>query len=934
MDRLARNQQRRDFLNHLVQRGMRVERTERQDVFVVIDAEGRKGQVAFADDGAITTTTANGLSAARWFEPLGNLRRVVDQAGNDVRTSYNGKNVSIDFGGGRAFALRHDPFGLLTAAEFPGGARSSIDWDATGGEVITDRAGYRSQRLRDDHGNQIGAIDSNGGHYLFSESAGAYVERVSPGGRTDRFVLNADGQLAGWLVNGEEIVRASGQSVPGMPAHISWRDGRWAEYAAEEGHITAARGPNGEIRLEHDSAGRLVADIQNGMTVRYSLDRTGLLTTIALPDGERIGFGYDASAQLQAVVDWSGNVTRIAWAPSGQIAAIAHPNGVSTDIQSDNIGRVVAQRTRAAQGLKSEARYTYDDLDRLVSAEMDGTQVQYRYDAIDRLTEVASSDPALRDVWQLDAMGNRRIDNGRPNAVDADCRISGNGPDALAYDSLGRVAQMTLPNGRQARLTHDGRGQLVRIDFADGGLAEYGYDPFGRRVWKRVNGRVTRYLWTGTTLASEIRDAGPGWTRRDYLFIPGLYYPLAMRLDGRIVRLHCDQRGAPQAATGEQGELLWQARLKAFGEALVDVAQIDQPWRLPGQYCDEESGLHYNLARHYDPRLGRYLSQDPLFDPVNRGNPYLYAGGDPLGKVDPTGEIAPLLAAALIGAAAGAVIGAAIKVYETRGQEWNADRWKQIGKAALVGGVVGAVGGFTGGALLAAAGGGAATIGAVMAVGAAEGAVTSVVQDCAEAVAFDKVVSAEQMLKNMAVGAGIGAVTAGMGGLVSKYARRLKFLSTYRGKTALKTVPTSGKPIVSHPEKTTTILGTYKDDTARILEEIDYPKTNEFGPNEGGFNVLNVTKDVEAKYTNHPNGWDGDRFWKDQNEPFLRQAMERGDNITLATPRNEMVAPKFDKAGNEITSGFDREQIFLRDNAEKYGYVWDDVTNSYIKRWP
>nr|WP_319937977.1 RHS repeat-associated core domain-containing protein [Sphingomonas sp. S2-65] len=28
------------------------------------------------------------------------------------------------------------------------------------------------------------------------------------------------------------------------------------------------------------------------------------------------------------------------------------------------------------------------------------------------------------------------------------------------------------------------------------------------------------------------------------------------------------------------------------------------PLRLPGQYCDAETGLHYNRFRYYDPALG------------------------------------------------------------------------------------------------------------------------------------------------------------------------------------------------------------------------------------------------------------------------------------------------------------------------------------------
>lgn len=37
-----------------------------------------------------------------------------------------------------------------------------------------------------------------------------------------------------------------------------------------------------------------------------------------------------------------------------------------------------------------------------------------------------------------------------------------------------------------------------------------------------------------------------------------------------------------------------------------------QPYRLPGQQCDEESGLYYNRHRYYDPLQGRYITQDPI----------------------------------------------------------------------------------------------------------------------------------------------------------------------------------------------------------------------------------------------------------------------------------------------------------------------------------
>ena len=593
----------------------------------------------------------------------------------------------------------------------------------------------------------------------------------------NRFVLDGAGGLSAWLVNGAEVARASGQSLPGLPARITYADGRWAEYATADGRIVAGRGLGSEVRLEHDAAGRLAGDEQNGIAIRYQRDRTGLLTGIALPDDERIGFSYDGTGLLQAVTDWDGQPTRVAWSNSGQLARVSHANGIESQIESDPLARITALRVQGLGGaVLHEGRYDYDQLDRLVAAEQDGAQLRYAYDGVDRLTAARASDPALDESWTLDPLGNRLVANGCAFAADADNRVSGQGREAIAWDALGRASELELPNGRCARLTHDGRGQLVRIDFAGGGLAEYGYDAFGRRTWKRVDGRSTRYLWAGPTLASELRDPGPGWTRRDHLFLPDLYYPLAMRVDGRTVRLHCDRRGAVVAATGADGELLWRARLKAFGEALIDVAQIEQPWRLANQYCDEESGLHYNLARHYHPGLGRYLSEDPLLDPATRGNWYQYAAGDPLGRADPTGEfvIPAVLIAMAIGAVVGAAITAGIKAYETRGQEWNADRWKQIGVAAAVGGVGGAVGGGAGALAVGALGlAGAVGVGAVLG-GAIDGGISTVAQTCTEAAMYGRAIDGGQLLHDTAIGIGIGALTAGIGAKLAQRAAAAK----------------------------------------------------------------------------------------------------------------------------------------------------------------
>ena len=57
--------------------------------------------------------------------------------------------------------------------------------------------------------------------------------------------------------------------------------------------------------------------------------------------------------------------------------------------------------------------------------------------------------------------------------------------------------------------------------------------------------------------------------------------------------------------------------------------------RFQGQWYDEESGLHYNFHRYYDPQTGRYISNDPI-GLAGGFNTYGYVH-NPLAWADPFG---------------------------------------------------------------------------------------------------------------------------------------------------------------------------------------------------------------------------------------------------------------------------------------------------------
>ena len=70
-------------------------------------------------------------------------------------------------------------------------------------------------------------------------------------------------------------------------------------------------------------------------------------------------------------------------------------------------------------------------------------------------------------------------------------------------------------------------------------------------------------------------------------------------------------------------------------------------FRLPGQQYDREPGLYYNRHRYYNPRLGRYIIQDPI-GLAGELNPYTYPL-NPVTEVDPLGLWAFAITAILEG---------------------------------------------------------------------------------------------------------------------------------------------------------------------------------------------------------------------------------------------------------------------------------------------
>ena len=96
-----------------------------------------------------------------------------------------------------------------------------------------------------------------------------------------------------------------------------------------------------------------------------------------------------------------------------------------------------------------------------------------------------------------------------------------------------------------------------------------------------------------------------------------------------------DHLGSTRVVVDAEGNAVARYEYAPHGETTVagdDGAKVQ--YRYTGHPYDEAQEIYETPARGYDPTLGRFLSVDPQRQDAS---PYVYAGNNPVGYLDPTG---------------------------------------------------------------------------------------------------------------------------------------------------------------------------------------------------------------------------------------------------------------------------------------------------------
>lgn len=206
---------------------------------------------------------------------------------------------------------------------------------------------------------------------------------------------------------------------------------------------------------------------------------------------------------------------------------------------------------------------------------------------------------------------------------------------AFAYDPAGAETARYFPGGAGVQQTRDANGNVVRASVV--GAVHAGARP-GQR-------------WDGDDLIEETVErratdvaAETPFTlveRRRYAYSPHSETPIAQAIDSESSAgawryfLHREGAPIPLALVRADGTVEEAFETEAYGRVIAGDAAATRS-RFAGHWCDQETGLHYNRWRYFDPATGTYLSPEPL-GLLGGLESYGYASGRPLALVDRDG---------------------------------------------------------------------------------------------------------------------------------------------------------------------------------------------------------------------------------------------------------------------------------------------------------
>lgn len=739
----------------------------------------------------LSQTDANGNTTKYTYSPVGNLLSVTSPEGGTVTYTYNalGQVVTETDAMGNTITYEYDALGQMTSVTDAGGGKTAFTYTPNGKiATVTDADGNKTEYKYDACGNLTQAIAPDGTitAYEYDVMNNQIKECLATSGKPVCATLwqyDKKGRVVREInaVSGEKVYTYDGEDniitiadeeqqttevrydLNSRPVSMRYSDGKEAHFRYNKrGELIELTDWNGTAVMEYGLTGRLGAVTDhNGRKTGYAYDAAGNITGITYPDASEVRYFFDKNNRMTKVMDAEGGSTQYNYDAAGNILSILQP-GNSTAFTYNAKGLPVKIQRRFDDGTSMEENLAYDAMGRILQSDRKGSSpefvknIAYSYTPLGQLS--SCRDGQNVETYGYDMLGNRSYKE-----------VNGVRKAAYQYNELSQLVAKT-ENGRQYSYGYDRRGNLTEEKCGDRLIRQYLYDATGHMcLGKNLESREeTEYgynaLYMRVKSVQKLKDRigsyrshaantgagfqpytiretsyvtdflsgtnnelmayekgfgavktvfGQGYERLNQKVLPDQDGPQTLRKaiaasGGGKVWFQSDLYGSPLFAANEQGDVQRFAQRSVWGELRlpqqedINAAGMENNLRFTSFCFDPAVGVYFAHARFYDAGQGRMFGRDP----IKRGvNAYPYCDNDPVNHVDPTGEIPTILAGGLIGGAVGAFggfVGSAVSQY-TSGEKFSVK--KAIGSAAngaivgaargaMVGSGIGAVGAF------------------------------------------------------------------------------------------------------------------------------------------------------------------------------------------------------------------------------------------------
>jgi RHS repeat-associated protein len=641
----------------------------RHDVTSMTDPLGRITTYGYTGDELTSITETHGSDSVDTnygYNPHGDLTSFTDPDGNTWHYGYDdaGNRTSQTAPGGEQTTWGYDANEYLTSTTSPGNHTTTYTNNPYGQPTeILDPLGHDTHASYDAAGNVTSETDPDG--HTTGSTYDADSERTQitqPDGTTLSTSYTSDGQVAtqtdgagrttsyqyntvGELVSSKDpLNRTTSYSydpagklttttdAQGRTTTLRYNQAQVSQVSYSDGTPAAAFGYDGDgertsmsdgsgwTSYNHDPLGRLSSITDgNGHTIGYGRDPNGNVTSITYPNGKTVDRQFDTDGRLTGVTDWLGNTTSFAYDTDSNLTTTTFPEPTQdTDSYGYNsAGQLDSVQIDRASSPLASLSYTLD-ADGLVTG-----------DTETGLPHVSGQ--ADRDYGYDNANNLTQLDGSNGYTYDQANELTSSPTQNFNYDQSGeRTSATPIDGGDATTYAYDQSGRLSTYTPVQGDPTNFAYDGDGLRTSSTQGDTTTSFTWDQTSgLPLMLSDS-----TNSYIYGPGGLPVEQIDNDNRPSYLHHDQLGSTRLITNSAGSLTGAISYDPYGASAAESGAATTPLGYAGQYTDP-NGLQYDRARYYDPTTGQFLTRDPL--QAYTGEPYGYAGNNPLSNTDPTG---------------------------------------------------------------------------------------------------------------------------------------------------------------------------------------------------------------------------------------------------------------------------------------------------------